>query len=127
MDDIRCPDWPVLLEPMMRDGEVVKRVAVAEVGAEELLDFRAGVVLLAEHVVCFHRDSAGGFRVYDNDSAERLTGRPRRMQANEIVDEMSTGPLNAIIGILQEGSDLSRRLGPALTTLHHQRRLARSR
>ena len=127
MEDIRCPDWPVLLEPMMRDGEVVKRVAVAEVGAEELPDFRAGVVLLAEHVVCFHRDSAGGFRVYDNDSAERLTGRPRRMQANEIVDEMSTGPLNAIIGILQEGSDLSRRLGPALTTLHHQRRPARSR
>ena len=65
--------------------------------------------------------------MYDNDSAERLTGRPRRMQANEIVDEMSTGPLNAIIGILQEGSDLSRRLGPALTTLHHQRRPARSR
>ena len=29
------------------------------------------------------------------------------MQANEIVEEMSTGPFNAIIGILPEGSDLS--------------------
>ena len=62
MDDIRCPDWPVLMEPMLHDGEVVKRVAVAEVGAEELSDFRAGVVLLVEHVVCFHSDGAGGFR-----------------------------------------------------------------
>ena len=127
MDDIRCPDWPVLMEPMLHDGEVVKRVAVAEVGAEELTDFRAGVVLLVEHVVCFHGDGAGGFRVYDNDSAERLAGLPRRMQANEIIDEMSAGPFNAIIGILQEGSDLSRRLGPALTTLYHQRRPARAR
>ena len=58
--------------------------------------------------MCFHSDGEGAFRVYDNDSAERQEGRLRRMQANEIIDEMSTGPFNTTIGVLSEGSDLSR-------------------
>ena len=122
MDDIRCPDWPMLMEPMLREGEVVKRVAVSGVRAEEMSDFRAGVVLLPGHVVCFHNDEDGAFRVYDNDSVERQQGRPRRMRADEIIDTMSADASNTIIGVLQEASDLSRRLGPVLTSLFHTRR-----
>ena len=125
MDDIRCPDWPVLMEPMLRAGEVVKRVAVTGVGAEEMGDFRAGVIIVVGHVMCFHSDGDGAFRVYDNDSAERKEGRPRRMRADEIMDANSAHRDNAIIGILGEASDLSRRLGPALTSLFHARRRPR--
>ena len=124
MDDIRVPDWPMLMEPMLRAGEVVKRVAVAGVRADEMSDFRAGVIMLPGHVVCFHNDENGAFRLYDNDSAERAAGQPRRIRADEIIDEMS-GHMNAIIGVLQETSDLSRRLGPALYSLFHARRATR--
>ena len=74
------------------------------------------------HVVCFFYDGDGGFRVYDNDSKERQEGRPRRMRADEIIDEMSGGTNNAVIGAIQNTSDLSRRLGPAITTQVHTRR-----
>ena len=76
LDDIRSPDWPVLMQPILRDGEVVKRVGTANVRAEEMGDFRAGVIILHEHVVCFHNDGNGSFRFYDNDSRARLEGRP---------------------------------------------------
>ena len=122
MDDIRSPDWPALILPILREGEVVKRVAVQSVGAGELCDFRAGVVVMEEHVVCFHYDEDGGFRVYDNDSRERQEGRPRLMRADEILDEMSAGAFNTVFGAIQDTADLSRRLGPAITTLVHARR-----
>ena len=101
---------------------MVKRVQVRSVRAEELSDFRAGVVVMEGHVVCFFYDGDGGFRVYDNDSKERQEGRPRRMRADEIIDEMSGGTNNAVIGAIQNTSDLSRRLGPAITTQVHTRR-----
>ena len=125
MDDIRSPDWPALIMPVLREGEVVKRVAVQSVGAAEMSDFRAGVVVLGGHVVCFYYDGDGGFRVYDNDSRERQEGRPRLMRADEIIDEMSGGTLLAphtIFGAIDNTSDLSRRLGPAITTLLNTRR-----
>ena len=122
MDDIRSPDWPALILPILREGEVVKRVAVQAVGAEEMSDFRAGVVVMEGHVVCFFYDGDGGFRVYDNDSKERQEGRPRLMRADEILDEMSGGTYNTIFGAIQNTSDLSCRLGPAITTLMHTRR-----
>ena len=125
VDDIRVPDWPVLMEPMLRAGEVVKRVAVTGIRAEEMSDFRAGVILLPGHVVCFHNDDDGAFRLYDNDSTERREGRPRGIRADEIIDAMSSPATNVIIGVLQEASDLSRRLGPALHSLFHARRTAR--
>ena len=122
VDDIRYPDWPALILPVLREGEVVKRAQVRSVRAEELSDFRAGVVVMEGHVVCFFYDGDGGFRVYDNDSEERQEGRPRRMRADEIIDEMSGGTNNAVIGAIQNTSDLSRRLGPAITTQVHTRR-----
>ena len=125
IDDIRVPDWPVLMEPMLRAGEVVKRVAVTGIRAEEMSDFRAGVILLPGHVVCFHNDDDGAFRLYDNDSTERREGRPRGIRADAIIDAMSSPATNVIIGVLQEASDLSRRLGPALHSLFHARRTAR--
>ena len=129
VDDIRCPDWPVPMEPMLQAGEVIKRVAVTGVQAEEMSDFRAGVIVhvVVGHVMCFHSDGDGAFRVYHNDSAERREGRPRRMRADEVIDANSARRDNAIIGVLGEASDLSRRLGPALTSLFHARRRARPR
>ena len=47
------------------------------------------------------------------------------MRADEIIDAMSSPATNVIIGVLQEASDLSRRLGPALHSLFHARRTAR--
>ena len=44
------------------------------------------------------------------------------MRADEIIDTMSADASNTIIGVLQEVSDLSRRLGPVLTSLFHTRR-----
>ena len=89
--------------------------------AEEMSDFRAGVILVRGHVVCFHNDDEGGFRLYDNDSRERLAGKPRRMAAYTILDEMNVGNYPTIMGILSESSDLSRRLGPAITTMFDSR------
>ena len=102
-------------------------MAVTGIGAEEMSDFRAGVIVIVGHVMCFHNDGDGAFRMYDNDSAERREGRPRRMRADEIIDANSAHRDNVIIGVLGEASDLSRRLGPALTSLFHTRRRARPR
>ena len=121
IDDIRCPDWPVLMEPILREGEVVKRVGTENVRAEEMGDFRAGVIILHGHVVCFHNDGDGGFRFYDNDSPERLAGVPQMLRADEMLDRTSVGLNPTIIGILQESSELSRRLGPAITTMFVRR------
>ena len=81
--------------------------------------------MLPGHVVCFHSDENGAFRLYDNDSAERAAGRARRIRADEIIDTMSGHAMNVIIGVIQEASDLSRRLGPALHSLFHARRTTR--
>ena len=83
--------------------------------------FRAGVIIFSQHVVCFHNDENGGFRLYDNDSEERGEGRPRHMRADEIMDEIAGGSLSTVIGVIAEGTDLSDRLGPAITTLFTRR------
>ena len=114
------------MEPILREGEVIKRVGTMNIRAEELGDFRAGVIVLGEHVVCFHNDEDGGFRYYDNDSHARLEGRPQLLRADEILDKASQmltiGLAPTVIGILNESSELSRRLGPPLTTLFVRRR-----
>ena len=71
--------------------------------------------------MCFHNDENGGFRLYDNDSGERGEGRPRYMRADEIMDEIAGGSLSTVIGVIAEGTDLSDRLGPAITTLFTRR------
>ena len=76
---------------------------------------------MSAHVICFHNDNEGTFHVYDNDSAERREGKPKRMRADEILEEMNDGPYNTIVGALQESSALSRRLGPPITTLFDRR------
>ena len=80
-------------------------------------DFRAGVIVLHEHVVCFHNDGNGSFRFYDNDSRARLEGRPQILRADEMLEMTTVGLAPTVFGILKEASELSRRLGPALTTL----------
>ena len=72
--------------------EVVKRVPVRSVRAEKLSDFRAGVVIMEGHVVCFFYDGDGEaleYMITTRKSAKKDS--PRRMRADEIIDEMSGG------------------------------------
>jgi hypothetical protein len=80
--DIRFPDWPLILRPPLREGEVIVRLNPRRMGSSELLhDMRlvAMVFLANTHVIAIHRDdqSARGritFRKYDNDSDARRRG-----------------------------------------------------
>ena len=66
----------------------------------------------------------GSVRACHGVARERQEGRPRLMRADEIIDEMSGGTLLAphtIFGAIDNTSDLSRRLGPAITTLLNTR------
>ena len=121
VNDIRNPDWPQLMVPMLGVHEVIKRVNLNDIRAEDMSFFRAGVIIFSQHVVCFHSDERGGFRLYDNDSVERREGRPRLVRADEVIDEMAGGSLNTVIGVITEGTDLSNRLGPAITSLFTRR------
>ena len=114
--DIRYPDWPILLSPLVNQGEVIKRATLATVPAAQLSDFRLAVAWTGTHVVAVFNDDDGAFRVYDNDSDERLLGTFATMRADEIIDAYI-----GICGVLQEGSDLSARIGPAITTFHQRR------
>jgi hypothetical protein len=69
----------------------------------QLSDFRLAVAWTGTHVVALFNDDDGAFRVYDNDSDERLLGTFKTMRADEIIDAYVLG----ICGVLQEGSDLS--------------------
>ena len=121
--DIRQPDWPVLLSPMVQDHECVKRVGLNSLRPEEMSDFKVGVLIVNNHVIAFHNDDDGAFRVYDNDSQESQQGTFKSMRADEIMETWSMSDnFPTIIGVLSEGSDLSLRLGPPITTLVHRRR-----
>ena len=126
--DIRFPDWPVLLSPLLEQGEVVKHCKLGSVGAAEMSDFRIAVVTTRTHVIGIINDENGRFRVYDNDSAERHQGMYARMRGDEVIDKYSTGALDIenITGIMLSGSDLSSRLGAAITTLRTNRQAPRA-
>ena len=111
--DIRFPDWPALMQPILHQGEVVKRAQIDSVPALELLDFRIAVVIHSRHVIALINDDDGAFRMYDNDSAERRQGTYATKRADEIID---SHPGGHVFGVLMDGSDLSLRLGPAVTT-----------
>ena len=97
--------------------------------AEELYEFRAAVLIKDIHVVTIFNDDNGGFRLYDNDSRARREGTYEAVRCDELLDRFSegvtTGTPPYLIGILDEGCDLSQRLGPPLTTLVHRERRAR--
>ena len=118
--DILCPDWPVILAPMLNVHEVIKRFNISEVRAEELMDTRAGVIskYLRESgtwpVVCYFSYGDGTYRVYDNDSEDRQRGTYSRMRADEMMDKYTCG---LTICIIHDSTELSRRLGPPITTL----------
>ena len=112
--DIRRPDWPVLMGPLLMMGEVVKKLDVASVRWEELLDVRVGVIVTNEHAVAVFNIGEGVFRMYDNDSPERSRGTYSERRADELADDYALG---YIVAVMNDGSDLSARLGPAITTL----------
>lgn len=73
--DIRYPDWPAILTPLAREGEVVVRFDPTRFGSELLHDARlmACAYLETTHVIAIfrHDTPVGGrvtFRKYDNDS-----------------------------------------------------------
>ncbi|MDC0526142.1 hypothetical protein OAO87_03990 [bacterium] len=80
--EIRFPDWPSILRPLLRDGEAIVQFDPTLIGASELLhDLRLAACSYAAttHVIAIHRHEAlvGGrvtFRRYDNDSHARQRG-----------------------------------------------------
>ena len=77
--EIRFPDWPAILRPLLREGEVIVQFDPTNVGRSELLhDVRLAACsyMSTTHVVAIFRHSThiGGriaFRRYDNDSCAR--------------------------------------------------------
>ena len=120
-EDIRCPNWPQLMIPLLQEGEVIQSASTTTLDHNELCDFRVAVMFYTSlatqsaHVVCIHRGPEGNFRLYDNDSAERRQGRFKLASAQELIGTY-TGGLAATVGILRSDSRLSSRLGPPLTT-----------
>ena len=104
----------MLLGPLMAEGEVIKKLDVATVGWEELLDIRIGVFVTDERTAVVFNVVDGLFRVYDNDSPERGRGTYGEKRADEISDAYATG---YCVALLSDGSDLSALLGPAITTM----------
>ena len=116
--DIRLPDWPRILSPLLTEGEEVKRTALDAISAEDLYEFRLVALRVGGHVIALINDDDGGFRVYDNDSAERQRGTFRAMRADEVIDRWQEG---TVIGTITGDSTFSRRLGAPITTLVHRR------
>ena len=123
--DIRFPDWPRVMSPMLSEGEVIKRVSMSSVRAEELSDVRAGVimtVLRGTHAIAMHNADDGSFHIYDNDSLDRIRGVSTLLRGDEIKDRFADMTL---IAIMAEAAPLSLRLGAPITTLVHRRRRPR--
>ena len=84
------------------------------------MDTRAGTITVyfpttaTWHVVCYFNDEDGTYRVYDNDSLDRQQGTYTRMRADEMLTKYKDGYVTCII---HDSTDLSRRLGPPITTL----------
>lgn len=80
--EIRFPDWHAILNPLLRESEVVVGFDPTAIGTSELLcDARVMVVVYPSttHVVVVfrHETAIGGrvaFRKYDNDSESRRRG-----------------------------------------------------
>ena len=96
-----------------------------------MLDFRAGIIVREStlvapgHVVAFHNDGSGAFRLYDNDTLARSDGTYETRRADELISTYSPGHT---IGIMESGSDLSVHIGgDGLTTLIHRRERVRRR
>ena len=126
--DIRVVDWPVLMNPLLTEGEVVKRTGVANISEAHFHDVRAGVILIqyaaSGHVVAVHRDEGVGYRLYDNDSSARAHGTYEAVRADELLDRYHTGIL---YGVMEESSELSRHIGgDAITTIVRRARRERA-
>lgn len=120
-EDIRCPNWPQLMIPLLKEGEVIQSVRTTTLDPNDLHEFRAAVMFhtslatQSAHVVCIHKGPEGTFRLYDNDSSERSRGKFKLASAQELIDTY-TGGLASTVGILRADSGLSGRLGPPVTT-----------
>ena len=116
-NDIRFVDWPIILGPLVNPGEVIKRATLEHIEPADLLDFRVAVVRQHTHVGALINDEDGAFRLYDNDSPESRLGTFCSMRADEVIMNWT-----GICGVLLDGSALSGKLGPAITTLQTRQR-----
>ena len=78
-----------------------------------------------DHVVAFIQDNEGSFRLYDNDAPERLRGTYQTMRADEIT--AIEGAMMTIVAVVSAGTELSVRMGSAITTLQRRERRVRQR
>jgi hypothetical protein len=109
--EIRFPDWPAILRPLLRDDEVIVQFDPTNIGSSELLhDVRLAACsyMSTTHVVAIFRHSThvGGrvaFRRYDNDSHER-----RRHGTYELTNAIRLWTRCTIEGITTMGSPLHR-------------------
>jgi len=66
------------MQPLLREGELIKRFNAAAVDAELLIHVRLAACILTHrtHVIAIVRDgNSRAFRIYDNDSKFRQQGR----------------------------------------------------
>ena len=124
LGDIHFPDWPRVMQPLRREGEVIKRFDAAQMPIRLLADVRLAACILTHrtHVIAALRDGPHPrFRVYNNDSPERLQGRPADLR------ELRGVHMNAtFFAVMAEDSALSLRVGgEGLTTCMTERRRER--
>ena len=126
--DIRCPDWPRILSPLLRRDEEVKRAGLHTIPAEDMDGIRIGVIYgffhgVYNHVIAIINDDDGGFRVYDNDSPQRQRGTYQSMRADEVTG--IPGNMMTLVAITRMGTDISDRMGGAILTLQPARKRRR--
>ena len=74
---MRFPDWPKVMQPLLRQGEVVKCFAATSVDSRLLSDVCLAACILTNrtHVIAAIQDTVSKtFRIYDNDSNARQRG-----------------------------------------------------
>lgn len=106
--DIRFPDWPKVMQPLLREGEVVKSFNAALVDTSLLTDVRLAACILMHrtHVIAIVRDEArNAFRIYDNDSKHRQQGTFELREMRGMCMNVT------LVAVMANDSNLSRALG----------------
>ena len=126
--DIRLPDWPRILTEVSVEGECIKRGTWRTVPPHLLSEAKYAVTIQHRphmsftHVVALIWDDRGYFKLYDNDSPERLQGTYSTLTTQQLVDSWGQ---DTFFAVMEEDCELSRRLGPAITTMVHRARRSR--
>ena len=110
---MRFPNWEAILETVRRDTEVVVQFRLEHITNRNILTLARLFVIAREnpnHVIAAHVAGATHFRVYDNDSQERVQGTYALRTASQMP---SSGTCTAVTRI---GSPLARPIVPNTDT-----------